>query len=390
MADFQETKTYSVNCPACQSEKVIKAGQQSGEQRYQCRDCDKWFRASGKPEGRRVPAEQMGMAVRMFYSGMSYKQIAESMSDAFDIPESSKSTIYEWVRDYTDRAVKTMQSPQFKAQVGDSWVADEMQVVVGGEKYWNWNVMDEDTRYILATHLSKQRNLAAATAVMRKASLAAAKPPKTIKTDRLASYPGAIDKVFPETRHIQSDGIRAEVNNNLSERLQGTFRQRTKTLRGLDSRETGQRYLDGWALTYNLFREHESLDDRTPGEAAKVKSPYGEWADVVRQGSGVVETVPVPEAKPPKARTPRIVPVSEIREVGLPDPPRRELERLEKVRTTGPRSPARRSEGRLFQSAAGKGKPPQRAAWAEERGSPGPALKLPIHYNRTEPGRTLS
>ena len=57
-------------------------------------------------EGRRVPAEQMGMASRMFYSGMSYKQIAGAMEEAFNIPEPSKATIYEWVRDYTDEALE--------------------------------------------------------------------------------------------------------------------------------------------------------------------------------------------------------------------------------------------------------------------------------------------
>ena len=51
--------------------------------------------------------------------------------------------------------------------------------------------------------------------------------------------------MFPDAEHVQSDGIRAMINNNLSERLQGTYRQRTKTLRGLDNIESGQRYLDG-------------------------------------------------------------------------------------------------------------------------------------------------
>ena len=46
------------------------------------------------------------------------------------------------------------------------WVADEMRLKVGGEKYWNWNVMDESTRYMLASHLTKERNAAAARAVM--------------------------------------------------------------------------------------------------------------------------------------------------------------------------------------------------------------------------------
>ena len=54
------------------------------------------------------------------------------------------------------------------------------------------------------------------------AALAADKPPKTITTDKLRSYIRPIKDVLPEADHIQSEGLRAEVNNNLSERLQGT------------------------------------------------------------------------------------------------------------------------------------------------------------------------
>ena len=99
---------------------------------------------------------------------MSYKQIAENMVEMYDIPEPSKATIYEWVRDNTAVALREMEN--HKAQTGDEWVADEMQVTVDGQKYWNWNVMDTDTRYILASHLSKRRDARAATAVMRKVS----------------------------------------------------------------------------------------------------------------------------------------------------------------------------------------------------------------------------
>ena len=106
----------------------------------------------------------------------------------------------------------------------------------------------------------------------------------TIKTDGLGSYPQAISLVFPKTKHVVSEGIRAEINNNLSERSQGTYQDREKTLRGLDSRASGQRYFTGLTLTYNFFREHEPLKDRTPAEAAKVRAPYKEWADVVDAG----------------------------------------------------------------------------------------------------------
>ena len=71
------------------------------------------------------------------------------------------------------------------------------------------------------------------------------------------------------------------------------------TLRGLDSRESGQLYLDGWVLTYNLFREHESIGGKPPAEKAKVKAPFKTWADVVEQ-FGPWRVVPkvVPVEKP--------------------------------------------------------------------------------------------
>ena len=283
MAKYTQTTSVTLNCPACSSERVVKIGRRNGHQRYLCRGCSKKFQANGNTAGRRFPPEVTGAAVRMFYSGMSYKRIAEHIEDTYDIKEPSKATIYEWVRDYTRAGVEEM--ADHKAHTSDHWVADEMMVWVGGEKYWNWNVMDADTRYILASHLSKNRDGRAATAVMHKAREAAAEPPKTIKTDKGRAYNRAIANVFPDAKHVQAEGLTAELNNNQSERLQGTFRQRTKTMRGLDTRESGQLYLDGWTLDYNLFRKHEALKNRTPAQAARVPAPFDEWEDVVEHAA---------------------------------------------------------------------------------------------------------
>ena len=304
MTEFAKTTIVSVNCPACGCERVIKVGVRNGQQRYQCRGCDKKFRANGKAEGRRMDAELMGSAIRDFYTGKSYKQIAEGIEDEYNIPEPSKSTIYEWVRDFTDEAVDAMK--EHKATTGGDWIADEMQVDVGGQKVWLWNVMDSSTRYILATHLTPRRDAQAARVVLRKAAEAADKPPKTITTDKLRSYLRAVKDALPEARHMQSEGFDADINNNLSERLQGTFRDRIKTLRGLDSIESGQRYLDGWGLNYNLFRDHHSLRNRTPGEVAKVEAPFTEWADVAKDGAASLPVLTV-EARPP-SRPPRKLP----------------------------------------------------------------------------------
>ena len=318
MAEFTETTTitYSVACPACDGDKVKKHGKQNGEQRYLCKVCKKAFRAGDKAEGQKMDAETVGSAIRDFYSGKSYKQIAEGLHDEYDLPnEPSKATIYGWVRDYTDKATGQMKGR--KAQTGKEWVADELMVDVGGKKMWLWNVMDSETRYILTSHLTPRRDAAEARMVLRKAALAADGPPETIMTDKLKSYIPAVKDVLPETRHMQSEGMTADLNNNLSERLQGTFRDRIKTLRGLDSQKTGQRYLDGWVLQYNQFRGHEALRNQTPGERAKVSPPFKEWADVVKAEAASRRKVkaaarPVSQPKP-KSPQPEAAPSREAR-----------------------------------------------------------------------------
>ena len=291
MAKFSATTTYEVRCPECDSAHVVKVGVRNGQQRYLCRNCQKKFRANGKAEGRRMDAEMMGSAIRDFYTGKSYKQIAEGLKEEYDIPEPSKATIYEWVRDYTDEAKEL--SADMKAQVGDEWVADEMAVKVGSWQFWNWNVMDKKTRYILASHLSRHRTEKVAIETLEKAKAAAGREPNTITSDKLRSYGPAIKKVFPKTLHIKSQGIRSSLNNNLSERLQGTYRSREKTLRGLDSLETGQRYLDGWTITYNHMRGHEALKNDTPGKRAKADPGFTEWADVVKGDAAFPQLVEV-------------------------------------------------------------------------------------------------
>jgi transposase-like protein len=306
MARFSETTTYEITCPACECDRVVKIGFQSGTQRYRCKSCRKDFRANGKATGRRMDSEVIGAAIRYFCSGMSYKQIAEAMTDRHDIPEPSKATIYEWVRDFTDEAVKEMAN--HKAETSGHWVADEMYIDVGGQKVYHWNVMYKGTRYILASYLSKNRDGNAARAVLRRALAAADKPPKTITTDKWRAYLKPIRDLMPDSKHIQSEGLASEINNNLSERLQGTYRDRIKTLRGLDYIGSGQRYLDGWSITYNLFWGHHSLGNDRPAQRAKVNPPFTEWADVVKGDAASPKLVELEARRTSRVKLPEIRP----------------------------------------------------------------------------------
>ena len=296
MAEFTETTTKTVNCPSCQDGRVMKVGKRSGYQRYQCRGCNKKFRDNGTTKGHQFNAEVIGATIRDFYMGLSYKQLAEGMEHRYDISEPSKDSLYNWVKKYTD--VGHYIQKDYPAHTGDHWVIDEMVVQVNGENLWHWNVMDKKTRYALASRLVRHRNIPEAVKTLRMARAAADRSPQTITTDGLPAYPRAIKDTFPGATHVVSEGIYEIINNNMSERLQGTYRSRVKTLRGMDSIETGQRYLDGYTLTYNYFREHESLGYKTPGEVAKTGFPHKEWADIVESG------IEVPESEKPKASLP--------------------------------------------------------------------------------------
>ncbi len=281
MAKF--TREITIDCPHCESPKVVKVGQRNGYQRYRCNDCMRKFNDSGNAFHKWNKIEHIGAAIDMYYSGLSYKQVAELIERNHDLPEPSKSTVHSWVREYSDMAEVILNN--HAPEKSEHWVADEMAVKVDGRLMWNWNIMDEDTRYILASYISPHRGEEEATKVLEKALEAnGGAIPLTVKTDGLPSYEAAMQMVLPPpyTRHIIAEGIYAEVNNNRSERLQGTFRARDKTMRGMQHQRSAQRFLDGFVIDYNVFRDHEAHKGGTPASAAKIDPNLKEWTDVVK------------------------------------------------------------------------------------------------------------
>ena len=127
--------------------------------------------------------------------------------------EPSKDTVFEWVRYYADKDLKQMDG--HKAKTSGHLVADELELKVNKEKAYIWNVMDSETRYLLAPYLTHRRDANADRVVLRKAALAADKPPKTITTDKLKSYIKPIKEILPEADNTQSEGLMADLNINL-------------------------------------------------------------------------------------------------------------------------------------------------------------------------------
>lgn len=74
-------------------------------------------------------------------------------------------------------------------EVGDTWIADETVLALDkGMKVWFFDIIDADTRFLLASRASLSRTTRDAHMLMDRAIKRAGKSPKVVITDKLASY----------------------------------------------------------------------------------------------------------------------------------------------------------------------------------------------------------
>src|SRR5437867_9605618 len=94
-----------------------------------------------------------------------------------------------------------------KLEVGNRWLADKMKVKVSGKEKYLWNVLDYESRKLIASMLATGRGANEASIVIREAVARAGKEPKEFVTDGLASYSAAISDIGMEVKHLKNVGI---------------------------------------------------------------------------------------------------------------------------------------------------------------------------------------
>ncbi len=270
-------------CVRCHGGPVVKIGvrvNRSGRvRRFRCRGCGGSFTGREGYHRRRADPEIISKALDLYFRGVSLRQVAEHFGQAYDL-KLSPTTVYRWITHYSALAAEWMNAQG--AKVGETWHVDERVVNINGENRYLWNVMDSDTRFLLASRISKGRGVPEARAAFKQAKRATVVRPQEIRSDGLGAYPPAISKEFGRrlkgkvarqagiayfTPHVVVPSIRAPNSNNILERLNGTSKDRTKTMRAYDNLTGASSLSVGWQVHYNLIRDHLALG-KTPGEAA--------------------------------------------------------------------------------------------------------------------------
>jgi putative transposase len=294
----EKIKGKAIVCKYCGSSLIWKYGKsRKGAQRYYCPSCNKAFLDNANLPKMSISIKQLADIIGQYYGGMSLKELKRQFKQQYS-RELSRSSFDRWLRRFSKIAVQEAQ--KYHPNVGDKWIADECVLHIGGRKIWCWDIIDADTRFLLATHLSPTRTIKDAQILMEKAGRVANKIPLVVITDQLLAYIDGIELTWgSETKHIQSEPFtEAKISTNKIERFHSTLKTRTEIMRGLKSLKTAQALLDGWLVHYNYFRPHESLDDKSPGEEAGVKFPHKDWLDLIEHQKAVVAPKPMPNLTP--------------------------------------------------------------------------------------------
>jgi len=231
----------------------------------------------------KTSARLIASAMGMYYGGMPLDAIQQQFRQDHDL-DMSESNYWNWVKRFTKEAIK--QAKDFKPTVGDQWVADETYMKLGKRNVYFWDIIDADTRYLLATHVSFTRSGRDAKRLMDLAQDRAGKSPKVIVTDKLAAYIMAIDDTFGgEAKHRQGGPFDLVHSTSLIERFHRTLEQRTRVFQKFKDIDNIRLLTDGWLINYNFFKQNEGCGNIPPAQAMSKIVPFKDWNDIVRPES---------------------------------------------------------------------------------------------------------
>ena len=276
-----------MDCKYCQSKNVVKHGKANNNQRYLCKECGHKFIEGSSFPRMRTKSRVISTSLDLYFEGLSVRKIQKQVEKLYDVSV-SQVAIWKWITKYSDlvKAYVTTLKPQLSGM----WHEDETVVSCEGRNVWFWEMIDEDTRFIVASHLSGTRTFEDTVAIFRKGVEQSKVRPKAVFVDGSHVYNRAFNKVFYTMRKdtrpelIQRVGVRTRETNNLVERLHGTLKDRTKPMRGLKDFESTRSILEGYTVHYNFVRPHQSLKGKTPAQVAGIDMK-SDWHSLVKEAT---------------------------------------------------------------------------------------------------------
>ncbi len=201
-----------------------------------------------------------------FVCNSSTRQISSFLLQTQNI-KVSHVTISKWVIKFAPMfdVIKESFMPSVDLN-SDEWHADETVVKISGRRYYIWFIVDSETRFVIAFHLSPYRDHTQAFSLFNKARKLG--KPMSVVTDRLGSYNVAARNIFGSSCHIKVESFKADISNNLIESFNGSFKDFYRSKKGFASYSSANNIISTFVFFYNFVRNHSSLNGLTPAMVA--------------------------------------------------------------------------------------------------------------------------
>lgn len=260
---------------------VIKKGvryNKSGPvQLYYCKRCKRKFSERTGFNGMKKRADTIVSALDLYFRGLSLRQVAQHLKASYNVQVSHK-TVHNWIKRYVKLVNEFVKSVKVESS---RWHADETVVKVRGEHIRIWSLLDSETRFVIAVHISKSRGVEEAKKLFENGLEKSGKPDEVI-TDGLKSYEAAVEQEFSDVIHVQSS-LREGMNNRM-ERFFKELKRRVKPMESFKTDEGAKTFAEGYSIFYNFIKEHQSLNNKTPAQFAGIVDDRN-WLKLIQRAS---------------------------------------------------------------------------------------------------------
>ena len=210
------------HCRFCNSVDLLRWGyrktRQGKKPRFKCRTCGKRFVVDEVFLKSRFDPKIVTLCLDMYYKGASFRKITQHVAQFYGMKVTHVS-ILKWVRKFSELIDHYVTG--LTPQLSGVWNCDEMKTKmaheepINGERfYWLWNALDNQSRYLVASHLTRGPTHKDARAFFEVAKKQSKKDPRVLFTDGLDSYRGEYKPIKEAPAHIANVGIRSHIGNH--------------------------------------------------------------------------------------------------------------------------------------------------------------------------------
>src|SRR3989338_3582829 len=240
---------------------------------YYCKKCNKYYTDRKGFERFRHSSEVITAALDLRAKGLSLADVVDHLDQHHRVQVTRK-TILFWQNKFGQKLKSFSQT--LTPHLSGTFHADEMFVKQRENWIYYWDCLDYETKFLVADHISNDRNDKEAVDFLNKIKCGSPELPRIVHTDCSYDYPPAFREVFPRRRiHKAYPAWKKKFKNNPIERFHNTLKQRYKVFRGFDNIESAEKFFDFYRVYYNFIRKHMTLGMKTPAQAAKIELNLG-------------------------------------------------------------------------------------------------------------------